>query len=220
MIQLRKVSKFFVNGSGRTDVLRPTSLALKSGETVALLGRNGAGKSTFLRMLAGITRPSAGVVERSGSVSWPVAFSGGLHGDMSGAANIRFVARIYGRDSASMLIYCREMSGLGDHLSKPVRTYSSGMRARLAFAMSMAVPFDFYLIDEVVSVGDASFRQKSEDVLAQRLARTGGIVVSHAPKTLRRLCQKALILENGRLVEYPSVDAALAAHQSMMQAVP
>lgn len=220
MIRLRAVSKSFGGGAARTHVLRPTTLSLNRGETIALLGRNGAGKSSFLKLLAGISHPSAGTIDRDGNASWPVAFSGGLHGDMSGTANVRFVARIYGRDSVGMLEYCREMSELGSHLEMPVRAYSSGMRARLAFAMSMAVPFDFYLIDEIASVGDASFREKSEDILAQRLARTGGVVVSHAPQTLRRLCQKALILDSGRLIEYPSVDAALVAHQSQMQTTP
>lgn len=217
MIRLINVTKSYRCGAGRKSVLSAQSYCFSQGGVVGLLGRNGAGKSSLLRLLAGVSVPDSGEIVRSGTVSWPVAFSGGLHGDMTGEGNIRFVARVYGRDTSSMIDYCRAMSELGDYLKMPVRTFSSGMRARLAFAMSMAVPFDFYLIDEVISVGDVGFRQKCEGILAQRLEKTGGIIVSHAPATLRRLCNIGLVLENGRLIEHTTIDSAIAHHERSMR---
>ena len=217
MIQLNNVSKSYRGENGRASILDRQTYRFQRGKVIALLGRNGAGKSTLLRLLAGSTPPSAGEILRHGTVSWPVAFAAGLHGDMTGEGNIRFVARLYRRDSCEMIRYCRDLSELGDQLKAPVKTFSSGMRARLAFSMSMAVPFDFYLIDEVLSVGDVAFRQKSERILAQRLERTGGVIVSHAPAILRRLCDTALVLENGQLIEYASVDAAIAHHEKLLR---
>jgi len=219
MIKLERVAKSFHGGGGRKPVLTSVSLSLDAGDSIALLGRNGAGKSSLLKLLAGILRPDSGRVVSRCSVSWPVAYAGGLHGDMTGAQNVRFVARLYGRDTRDMIRFCREMSELGAHLDRPVRNYSSGMRARLAFSMSMAVPFDFYLIDEITSVGDLAFREKSEAILAGRLHQTGGIVVSHALGSLKRLCQSGLVLENGTLTYFPRVEDAIQRHQSLMETI-
>jgi len=216
VIALENVTKTFQNGKGRRSVLNGVSVCLGRGETVALLGRNGAGKSTVLRLLAGILRPDIGRIVARGAISWPVGFAGGLHGDMTGAQNIRFVARIYGRDTSDMVRYCRQMSELGDSLSMPVRSYSSGMRARLAFSMSMAVPFDYYLIDEITSVGDLTFREKSEAILSARLRETGGIVVSHSLGSLRRMCASGLVLEGGKLTHFPDVEDAIRQYQRLL----
>ena len=217
MITLINVSKSYPCNRKWKQVLDRQTHCFQRGTVTALLGRNGAGKSSLLRILAGITLPNAGQIHRGGTVSWPVAFSGGLHGDMTGIGNIRFVARLYRRDTSDMVRYCREMSELGDNLKMPVKTFSSGMRARLAFSMSMAVPFDFYLIDEVLSVGDVGFRQKSEHILAQRLKQTGGVIVSHAPATLKKLCDTGLVLENGRLTKHSSVESAIAHHENLLR---
>ena len=161
MIRLEQVSKSFRVKGGSQSILKNVSGCFDTRETIALLGRNGAGKSTVLRLISGILKPDSGSIKTRANISWPVAFAGGLHGDMTGAQNVRFVARIYYRDTEDMVWFCREMSELGDYLNMPVRSYSSGMRARLAFSMSMAVPFDYYLIDEITSVGDLAFREKS-----------------------------------------------------------
>ncbi|MDG2340120.1 MAG: ABC transporter ATP-binding protein [Paracoccaceae bacterium] len=216
MITLENVTKSYRTALGRKTVLQNASVDLQKGKTVGLIGRNGAGKTSLLRLLAGISRPDCGRVLSEGVVSWPVAYSGGLHGDMTGVQNIRFVARIYGRDTEHAVTYCRDMSELGDDLEIPVRSYSSGMRARLAFALSMAVPFDYYLIDEITSVGDSGFREKSEGILRSRLEITGGVIVSHAPNSLRRLCQSGMVLERGKLTYFPDVEAALRRHEQQM----
>lgn len=216
MIRLKRVSKSFRYKGAYKPILSEVSIALIGGESIALLGRNGAGKSTLLRLLSGILAPDAGSIETGARVSWPVAFSGGLHGDMTGAQNARFVARVYRRDTDDMVRFCREMSELGDVLNMPVRSYSSGMRARLAFSMSMAVPFDYYLIDEITSVGDLAFREKSEAILAARLGVTGGVVVSHALGSLRRLCTSGMVLENGKLLHFDNIEEAIKRHQGLM----
>lgn len=195
--------------------MRNASLTLYQGECIALLGRNGQGKSSLLKMVSGILHPDDGTITTDGTVSWPVAFAGGLHGDLTGVQNIRFVARVYGRDSDNMIHYCREMSELGASLEMPVHSYSSGMRARLAFSMSMAVPFDYYLIDEITSVGDLEFREKSEKILAARLEETGGIIVTHALPSLRRLCHSGLVLENGVLTHHANIEDAIQHYQRL-----
>lgn len=155
MIELVNVHKWYLLNGVRKDVARDISFTFPAGECVALMGGNGAGKSTMLKMLAGTIRPNSGKIIRHGSVSWPVGFAGSFHGDMTGAQNARFVARVYGVDTDDMVDFAREFSRLGGHMNLPVRTYSSGMKSRLAFAISMAIKFDTYLIDEITAVGDA-----------------------------------------------------------------
>lgn len=213
MIRLEGVSKAF----GDHVVARDLDYTFPPGSSVAILGRNGAGKSTLLQMIAGTLSPDRGVIHRHGSVSWPVGFAGSFHGDLTGLQNVRFVARIYGVDSDELGDFVAEVAGLGRHLSAPVRDYSAGMRARLAFAVSMGVPFDTYLIDEVTAVGDAAFRRESEAILASRLSRSGAIVVSHALGQVQRLCDRALVLEAGSLTPFEDVDTAIAHYQSLLR---
>lgn len=219
MIELRNVSKTYrLNGVSKA-VARNINFHFPTGQSVALLGRNGAGKSTMLKMIAGTLQPEQGEIASSGTISWPVGFAGSFHGDLTGAQNARFVARIYGVDTDSMIEFCRDFAQLGGHFYLPVRTYSSGMKSRLAFAMSMAVPFDTYLIDEVTSVGDEAFRRKSEAILNDRLKRSGAIIVSHSLPLLERLCDSGVVLENGRFFFYARVQKAIEHHQHLMQGV-
>lgn len=150
-------------------------------------------------------------------MSWPVGFSGSFHGDLTGGQNVKFVARIYGVDTDEMVAFTREFSQLGNHFNLPVRTYSSGMKSRLAFAMSMAVPFDTYLIDEVTAVGDAAFKAKSEHILNERLKDSGAVIVSHSMPLLERLCQSGVVLNNGRFFYYARVEKAIEHHSYLMQ---
>lgn len=209
MIRLQHVSKSYRRGKRTVVVARDISIDFPQGARVGLLGHNGAGKSTLLQMIGGGLRPESGVIRRSGSVSWPVGFSGGLHGDMSGAQNARFVARIYGRDPEATVAYCQTVSGLGPDIFHPVRTYSAGMRARLAFALSMAIPFDTYLFDEITAVGDAAFRQQCLEILSTRLNSAGAIIASHSMDQIRALCTSAVVLENGRLQRFDDVEKAI-----------
>lgn len=214
MISLRGVSKRFRHAGRATVVADRITARFPAGAPVALLGRNGAGKSSLLRLIAGVLRPNAGRVVRQGSISWPVGFAGSFHPEMTGCQNTRFVARIYGVDPSALEQSVQAIAELGRPFHDPVRTYSSGMRARLAFALSMGIRFDTYLIDEVVSVGDAAFRESCEVMLRDRLRHSGAIVVSHSLPMLRRLCTSGAVLENGRLEMFDDLDAAIARHRA------
>jgi len=214
MIVLDDLWKRFPGGP---PVARGIKATFPRGRATALLGCNGAGKSSLLALIAGSLRPDAGRVIRQGRVSWPVGFAGAFHPDLTGAQNTRFVARVYGVDSRALSAFVRDVSGLGDAMRQPVRRYSSGMRARLGFAISMGVPFDMYLVDEVTAVGDAAFRRETSALLKARLGQAGAIVVSHAPAQLRDLCTAGAVLENGRLRLFDDLEAAIARYQAQMQ---
>lgn len=217
MIELRNLCKTFrLNGVSKT-VAKDICFTFPPGEATALIGANGAGKSTLLSMIAGTVLPDSGEILSSGTISWPVGFAGSFHPDLSGAQNVRFVARIYGVDTDEVVAFAKDFAGLGGHFNLPVRTYSSGMRSRLAFALSMAVPFDTYLIDEITAVGDASFRARSEAILMQRLEKSSAIIVSHSMPMLQRMCKSGVVLENGTLFHYPRVARAIKHHEYLMQ---
>jgi capsular polysaccharide transport system ATP-binding protein len=181
------------------------------------MGRNGAGKSTLLRMIGGAVAPDSGVIRRDARVSWPLGFGGAFQGSLTGAQNARFVARIYGFDTAEMVERVTEFSELGDFMYMPVRTYSSGMKARLSFAVSMAVHFDIYLIDELTAVGDAAFKRKCADAFRSKMGTADVIMVSHGTNNLRQYCDAGLVLEEGRLTYYDDIEDALAVHEENMR---
>ncbi|MEL6792661.1 MAG: ABC transporter ATP-binding protein [Pseudomonadota bacterium] len=219
MIRLENVSKAYRLGGGsggRRIVLDDVSLTLPRGRSLALIGRNGAGKSTLLKMIAGTIEPDDGRILRRGSISWPLGFSGSFHRQLSGAQNARFVARIYGRDPDELIEYVQEFSELGDFLYMPVGAYSSGMKARLAFGISMGIAFDYYLVDEVTAVGDRNFRKKCRQVFRERLVDSDVIMVSHSPRTMRQYCEAGVVLENGRMRYFEDIEDAIAVHEENM----
>lgn len=213
MIRLENLTKIYRLGGVRKTVLQDVSLVFPKGRSVALLGRNGAGKSTLLRLIAGTLDPTAGRVRAQGTVSWPVGFAGSFHGDLTGAQNTRFIARIYGVDGDELVDFTAGFADLGAHFRLPFRTYSSGMKARLAFGVSMGIAFDTYLVDEVTAVGDAAFRTKSNDLFRARMETAGSVVVSHSMGLVRDLCDAAVVLEAGQLTYYDDVDRAIAQHE-------
>ena len=215
-IELRNVSKTYRARGAVSVVADRINLTVPGGRAIALLGRNGAGKSSLLRLISGASGPDAGQILRHGRVSWPVGFAGSFHPDLSGAENIRFVARLYGVCPRDLSAFVAEFAKLGAHMAAPFRTYSSGMRARLAFGVSMGLPFDTYLVDEVTAVGDAAFRVSSEALLRARLEHAGAIVVSHSLQHLARLCQSGVVLEAGRLTWHEDVMDAIDHHRDLM----
>jgi len=217
MIELHKLSKTYRLNGVRKIIARDISFIFPKGESVALLGGNGAGKSTMLKMIAGTLSPDSGSITSSGTISWPVGFAGSFHANLTGAQNVKFIARVYGIDTEEMMDFTKAFSQLGAHFHLPIRTYSSGMKSRLAFAMSMAVPFDTYLIDEVTAVGDASFKKKSEAILMDRLDNAGAVIVSHSLEQLQRLCTSGVVLENGRFFYYARIEKAIEHHKHTMQ---
>ncbi len=217
MIRFENLSKSFrTPDGGRKIVLKDVTLTIQSGVSLALLGRNGTGKSTLMAMIGGRIRPDAGRIVTSGTISWPVGFAGSFHGEMTGAQNVRFIARIYGVDTDDLVDFVAEFSEIGSHMNLPVRTYSSGMKSRLVFGVSLGIPFDTYLVDEVTAVGDAAFREKSQFIFRERLRSSGAIVVSHAMPELRRLCTAGIVLDKGKLQYFDDVGEAIDCHQRNM----
>ena len=216
LIEFRHVSKAYPTRGRPKVVLNDFSLTLARGATVGVLGRNGAGKSTLLGMIAGTVRPDTGEIRRHASISWPLGFSGSFHPDLTGTQNVRFVARIYGADTDALVDYVQDFAELGDFMDMPVRSYSSGMKARLAFGMSMGVSFDWYLVDEITAVGDAAFRAKSLAVFKSRLRDAGMLMTSHSPSVIRSYCRSGLVLEDGEATYFEDVEAAIAEHERNM----
>lgn len=215
MIRLVDVTKSYKVGRGRKDVLRSVTLTLPH-RNIAIIGQNGAGKSTLLRLISGGELPNSGRIIREGSVSWPLGFSGGFNGSTTGADNTRFVSRIYGQDTDRVLDFVRDFSELGPFFEMPVSTYSSGMRARLAFGISMAVSFDWYLVDEITEVGDDRFKEKCRLAFKEKLANSRIVMVSHSLATLRSYCDMAVVVHGGDVELYDDLEDGIAVHKQLM----
>ena len=216
MIRLENLSKTYYSSGRRKLVADRMNAIFPTGASVGLLGRNGAGKSTLLRMIAGTALPTSGRIVSDGTISFPVGFAGSFHPELTGAQNVRFVARIYGVDTDELVDYVDDFAALGTSYRLPFGTYSSGMRSRLAMGCSMGIHFDTYLVDEVTSVGDAEFRDKSQRVFADRLSSASAIVVSHAMPLIRRLCNMGAVLDRGRLSVFDDIEDAIAYHEHLM----
>jgi capsular polysaccharide transport system ATP-binding protein len=213
VIRLHALRKAYrVHGRMR-DVLRGVDASFSRGEAVGILGRNGAGKTTLLRLIAGVEHPTEGWVERRMSVSWPLGFGGAMHYGITGADNARFIARIYGKPVAETVEFVDSFAELGEYYRMPARTYSAGMVMRLGFALSMAVDFECYLVDEIVAAGDARFAARCREALDARRNRSTILFVSHVPELLRQYCTSGAVLEDGRLTRYDDLDQAIAAYQ-------
>ncbi len=208
-ITLRDVTKSYVVEGRRKHVLRGISCEIPFGVNLGIVGVNGSGKSTLVRILAGVEAPDEGEVQRVGAVSWPIARAAGFHPKMTGEENARFVARLYGIDVKETVEFVKEFSELGPAMKEEVEGMSSGMRARLGFAMSMAVQFDFYLVDEVLAVGDQRFQEKCRRAFAERRANATIVMISHQPATLRLFCDTAAVLHAGKLIFYDTVEQAM-----------
>ncbi len=213
-IELTGVYKSYRTRQGTTPILQNVNLIVRAGEHVGILGQNGSGKSTLIRILSGSEPPTTGSVFRGMSVSWPLAFGGAFLGALTGIDNVRFVCRLYGVDPEDKLPFVQDFTELGKYLREPVRSYSSGMRARLAFAVSMAVDFDCYLIDEIVAVGDDRFQRKCQLELFEKRAHKAMLLVSHSPDFIREHCDKASVLTAGELTNFDNVDEAYRFYSS------
>lgn len=215
MILCQDVRKSYPAGHGRREVLKGINLSVNKGERLALLGRNGAGKSTLIKQIGGVEFPDSGHIVRYMSNSWPIGFNGGFQGSLTGYDNARFIARIYGRSYAEMREFVEDFTELGSSLKMPVKTYSSGMRARLAFALSLAIEFDCYLVDEVILVGDKNFHVKCSYELFEKRADRAMIIASHDMQIIREVCDRAVILNNGRAFEYGSISEAIEVYEGL-----
>lgn len=216
MITLENVSKRYKVRDGHKIILEDANVVLPA-QNIALLGANGAGKSTVLRMISGAERPDEGRIICNRRVSFPLGFSGSFNGSMTGIENALFTARIYGEETEAVINYVKEFSELGEHLYMPVQTYSSGMRARLAFGISLAINFELYLVDEITAVGDARFRDRSREAFRGKLGNANLLMVSHNISSLRDYCDVGAVIEGGEIVFYDDLEAAIAHHEGVMR---
>lgn len=215
MILCENLCKSYAIGHGRKQVLRDVNLRIGANDKIAFLGRNGAGKSTLIKLLGGVELPTSGHIRRKMSVSWPLGFNGGFQGSMTGYDNARFIARIYGKEYAWMREFVEDFTELGKQLRMPVKTYSSGMRARLAFALSLAIDFDCYLIDEIILVGDSNFRAKCQHELFEKRKDKAFILASHDMGVINEFCNRAVVIRDGTARATYDVEQAVAEYNAM-----
>ncbi|MNM72319.1 Polysialic acid transport ATP-binding protein KpsT [compost metagenome] len=217
MFELRNVTKSYLTPNGRRYVFRNLSIAIPPGKNIGLIGRNGAGKSTLMRLLGGADVPDSGNIITDRSISWPVGLTGGFQGSMTGRDNIKFVCRVYGATGEAMrekIQYVQDFAEIGDWIDEPIKTYSSGMRSRVAFGLSMAFDFDYYLIDEVMSVGDAHFKRKCAEVFQEKLQKSNVVLVTHTMSEVEKLCDVVLLVRNGGIQVYDDVSEGIKAYSS------
>lgn len=218
MIELRHLTKSYPTPHGRRYVFRDLNFTFPEGANIGLIGPNGAGKSTLMRLIGGIDAPDSGAVVTDARISWPVGLSGGFQGSLTGRDNVQFVCRLYGASGQAMrekVHFVQEFAEIGEYFDLPVKSYSSGMRSRLAFGLSMAFDFDYYLIDEVMAVGDAQFKRKSQDVFKSKLERSRLILVSHSMRDIAQHCHVVVLVRQGQATLYTDVQAGIAAYQGM-----
>lgn len=218
MIKIEHLTKSYKTPKGRHYVFNNLNVELPTGKSVAIIGRNGAGKSTLLRMIGGIDRPDSGSVITDQSISWPVGLAGGFQGSLTGRENVKFVARLYSGkyDLREKIAYVEEFSELGHYFDMPIKTYSNGMRSRLGFGLSMAFKFDYYLVDEVIAVGDDRFKRKCKDIFTQRHKDASFLMVAHSATLLRDYCDVAILFDDKCGCHfYSSVDDALKEYSEL-----
>lgn len=217
MIELKNINKSYrtING-GVKKVLVDTSLVISPSTNIGILGRNGAGKSTVLKLICGLELPDSGeIITNKSRISWPLGSSAGVHGSLTGKENIKFVSLVFNRDFDEMFDFVSSFADLGEYIDMPVKTYSSGMKGRLAFGISMAVEFDTYLIDEGFSAGDARFREKTMMLFEERKEKANIIMVSHNPSTVARLCNQVAILNSGQITVYSDINEGINIYKNL-----
>jgi len=220
MIEVKNLTKSYLFKGERSYVFKDLNFKIETGESIALLGRNGAGKSTLLQILGGIDKPDSGIVKSDSSISWPVGLIGGFQGSLTGRENVTFVSKIYTGNEKDLINekvkQVMEFAELGEYFDRPFKTYSSGMRSRVTFGLSMAFDFDVYLIDEVTSAGDERFRKKSREVLEQKHLSSDFIMVDHNLWGLKLHCNRAFLIHNGSLIEFDDVNKGIKVHKELL----
>ncbi|HIE6488553.1 TPA: ABC transporter ATP-binding protein [Escherichia coli] len=216
MIKIENLTKSYRTPAGRHYVFKDLNLEIPSGKSVAFIGRNGAGKSTLLRMIGGIDRPDSGKIITNKTISWPVGLAGGFQGSLTGRENVKFVARLYAKQEElkEKIEFVEEFAELGKHFDMPIKTYSSGMRSRLGFGLSMAFKFDYYIVDEVTAVGDARFKEKCAQLFKERHKESSFLMVSHSLNSLKEFCDVAIVFKDDNAVGfYEDVHEGIKSYQ-------
>lgn len=217
MIRVIDLSKAYRTTRGWNSILENVNLEISPGSRLGILGRNGSGKSTLINLLGGVDVPDSGKIERSMTISWPLAFSGAFQGSLTGLDNLRFICRIYDKDIDSVLPFVKEFAELDKYFYEPVKSYSAGMRARLAFALSMAIDFDCYLIDEVLAVGDGRFLNRCREELLVKRRDRAMVLVSHQASTVREVCDRASVLHDKKLHHFDDMDEAYEFYEELLK---
>lgn len=204
MIKIENLTKSYRTPTGRHYVFKDLNIEIPSGKSVAFIGRNGAGKSTLLRMIGGIDRPDSGKIITNKTISWPVGLAGGFQGSLTGRENVKFVARLYAKQEElkEKIEFVEEFAELGKYFNMPIKTYSSGMRSRLGFGLSMAFKFDYYIVDEVTAVGDARFKEKCAQLFKERHKESSFLMVSHSLNSLKEFCDVAIVFKDDNAVSF------------------
>ncbi|HAL2770952.1 TPA: ABC transporter ATP-binding protein [Escherichia coli] len=204
MIKIENLTKSYRTPTGRHYVFKDLNIEIPSGKSVAFIGRNGAGKSTLLRMIGGIDRPDSGKIITNKTISWPVGLAGGFQGSLTGRENVKFVARLYAKQEElkEKIEFVEEFAELGKYFDMPIKTYSSGMRSRLGFGLSMAFKFGYYIVDEVTAVGDARFKEKCAQLFKERHKESSFLMVSHSLNSLKEFCDVAIVFKNSYIIGY------------------
>jgi len=218
MIELKNVTKYFQTRHGKKHILKNVSITIPSNTNIGILGRNGAGKTTLMRMLGQIEFPNSGKISSPNTFSWPLGLSGGFVGNMTGKANVKFVCRLYGKNHQEIreiLNEVKEFSELGDYFDMPIKTYSSGMKSRLNFSLSLVFDFDYLLIDETLSVGDTRFKKKSKEALLKKIETCAVLLVSHDMNTLRGICDAGIVVNEGQMHYYTDINDAIAEYDTI-----
>lgn len=217
MIVLENLTKSYPLTHGRHYVFRDLSFTFPEGSSIAILGPNGAGKSTLMRILGGIDTPDSGRVITDKTISWPVGLSGGFQGSLSARDNVKFVCRVYGYSGEALrekVAYVEEFAEIGKYFDQPIKNYSSGMRSRVTFGLSMAFDFDYYLIDEAGAVGDPQFKIKSKAIYDEKRKHSNVILVTHNMSEVRELCQHVIVVKEGKAVVYEDIEEGIAVYQN------
>ncbi|MGE2763074.1 ABC transporter ATP-binding protein [Escherichia coli] len=219
MIKIENLTKSYRTPTGRHYVFKDLNIEIPSGKSVAFIGRNGAGKSTLLRMIGGIDRPDSGKIITNKTISWPVGLAGGFQGSLTGRENVKFVARLYAKQEElkEKIAFVEEFAELGKYFDMPIKTYSSGMRSRLGFGLSMAFKFDYYIIDEVTAVGDASFKEKCAYYFKERHKESNFLMVSHNLNSLNKFCDIAFVISgNGQCNLFMDINNAIEQYKKLI----
>lgn len=223
MIRVDGLTKSYLYQGQRKTVLDDLSFEIGSTESVAIIGANGAGKSTLLQLLGGLDVPDRGSIYCDGTLSWPVGIEGGFQGSLTGRENVTFVCMIYGerKELHDRIHFIEDFAELGIYFDRPFKTYSSGMKSRLSFGLSMAFHFDYYLIDEITAAGDQKFREKSKRLLMERKSTSNFLMVDHNLWGLKLHCDRAFLVDGGKITVYDNVDEAVKIHtESLLGSLP
>jgi len=218
MIELRHATKYFSTKHEKKYILNNVSITIPSGKNVGILGRNGAGKSTLLRMLGGIDFPNSGIISSPNSFSWPMGLAGGFQGSMTGRQNVKFVCRIYGKSDYEIekaVKSVQEFAEIGDYFDMPIKTYSSGMKSRLNFGLSLVFDFDYLIIDETLSVGDKNFQEKSKKALRKKIENCNVLLVSHSMPVLKEICDVGIVVHQGKIHYCNDINDAISTYNKI-----